>query len=140
MKRKLLAIILAALALCMLGGFTLGGRGARSIPAGMLLSADADGASHWGNHPPVGPLTLREGQEELEVSEQNISAFITAGDREALKEIYTVMFERGELSDEEYALAKRWDWIIPVSEKIPLDDFEIDVAGIRTGTDGGGAR
>ncbi|RGB63723.1 hypothetical protein DW086_13640, partial [Harryflintia acetispora] len=41
MKRKLLAIILAALALCMLGGFTLGGRGARSIPAGMQLSADA---------------------------------------------------------------------------------------------------
>ena len=61
MKRKLLAIILAALALCMLGGFTLGGRGARSIPAGMQLSADADGASHGGNHPPVGPLTLRGG-------------------------------------------------------------------------------
>ena len=125
MKRKLLAIILAALALCMLGGFTLGGRGARSIPAGMQLSADADGASHGGNHPPVGPLTLRGGQEELEVSEQNISAFITAGDREALGRIYTAMFERGELSEEEYALAEKWDWIIPDEEKIPLDDFSI---------------
>ena len=146
MKRKLLAIILSALALCMLGGFTLGGRGARSIPAGMQLSADADGASHGGNHPPVGPLTLRGGQEELEVFEQNISAFITAGDREALKEIYTAMYEAGELTAGEYALAKRWDWIIPESERIPLDDFEIDVAGIRTGTgwesgySGGGVR
>ena len=88
----------------------------------------------------MGPLTLRGGQEELEVSEQNISAFITAGDREALKEIYTAMYEAGELTAGEYALAKRWDWIIPVSEKIPLDAFEIDVAGIRTGTDGGGVR
>ena len=113
---------------------------AGSISAEMQLPADAGGPPHGGNHPPVGPLTLRGGQEELEVFEQNISAFITAGDREALKEIYTAMHEAGELTAGEYALAKRWDWIIPVSEKIPLDDFEIDVAGIRTGTDGGGAR
>ena len=55
----------------------------------------------------------------------DVPGLIAAGDREALKEIYTVMFERGELSDEEYALAKRWDWIIPESEKEPLDDFVI---------------
>ena len=152
MKKKAIAVLLCVLALTVLGGFTVGGSGLReyyevgSISAEMQLPADAGGPPHGGNHPPVGPLTLRGGQEELEVSEQNISAFITAGDREALKEIYTVMFERGELSDEEYALAKRWDWIIPESERIPLDDFEIDVAGIRTGTgwesgySGGGVR
>ena len=89
MKRKLLAIILSALALCMLGGFTLGGSVSPEHPV-----ADVPG-------------------------------LIAAEDREALKEIYTVMFERGELSDEEYALAKRWDWIIPESEKEPLDDFVI---------------
>ena len=131
MKKKAIAVLLCVLALTVLGGFTVGGSGLReyyevgSISAEMQLPADAGGPPHGGNHPPVGPLTLRGGQEELEVFEQNISAFITAGDREALKEIYTVMFERGELSDEEYALAKRWDWIIPESEKEPLDDFVI---------------
>ena len=110
MKRKLLAIILSALALCMLGGFTLGGSVSPEHPV-----ADVPG-------------------------------LIAAEDREALKEIYTAMYEAGELTAGEYALAKRWDWIIPESERIPLDDFEIDVAGIRTGTDwesgdsGGGVR
>ena len=152
MKKKAIAVLLCVLALTVLGGFTVGGSGLReyyevgSISAEMQLPADAGGPPHGGNHPPVGPLTLRGGQEELEVSEQNISAFITAGDREALKEIYTAMYEAGELTAGEYALAKRWDWIIPESERIPLDDFEIDVAGIRTGTDwesgysGGGVR
>ena len=146
MKKKAIAVLLCVLALTVLGGFTVGGSGLReyyevgSISAEMQLPADAGGPPHGGNHPPVGPLTLRGGQEELEVFEQNISAFITAGDREALKEIYTAMYEAGELTAGEYTLAKRWDWIIPESERIPLDDFEIDVAGIRTGTDRGGVR
>ncbi|WP_195283456.1 hypothetical protein [Harryflintia acetispora] len=36
MKTKLFAIILSALTLCILGGFTLGGSGARDYYAGLL--------------------------------------------------------------------------------------------------------
>lgn len=90
MKTKLFAIILSALTLCVLGGFSSGGNGGSP------------------EHP-----------------KPDVPGLIAAGNREALGRIYTAMFERGELSEEEYALAEKWDWIIPDEEKIPLDDFSI---------------
>ena len=67
MKKKAIAVLLCVLALTVLGGFTVGGSGLReyyevgSISAEMQLPADAGGPPHGGNHPPVGPLTLRGG-------------------------------------------------------------------------------
>ena len=67
MKKKAIAVLLCVLALTVLGGFTVGGSGLReyyevgSISAEMQWPADAGGPPHGGNHPPVGPLTLRGG-------------------------------------------------------------------------------
>ena len=74
MKRGMV-IMGAALALCTLAGFTVGGSGRREYYAGLLgegievggisaemqLPADAGGPPHGGMIPPVGPLTLRGG-------------------------------------------------------------------------------
>ena len=79
--KRIVIVCTAVLALAVLGGFTLGDSGARehyagllregiitgaefmagSISAEMQLPADAGGPPHGGNHPPVGPLTLRGG-------------------------------------------------------------------------------
>ena len=106
MKAKLFTVILSALALAVLGGFTLEDSGARehyagllregiitgaefmagSISAEMQLPADAGGPPHGGNHPPMDPLTLRGeatvGESEKEPLDDFVIGEITQG-REA---------------------------------------------------------
>ena len=82
MKKKAIAVLLCVLALTVLGGFTVGGSGLReyyvvgSISAEMRLPADAGGPPHGGNHPPVGPLTLRGGISVGESEKEPLDDFV----------------------------------------------------------------
>ena len=96
MKAKLFTVILSALALAVLGGFTLGDSGAREHYAGLLregiitgaefmvggvstetpLPADAGGPPHGGNHPPMDPLTLRGGISVGESEKEPLDDFV----------------------------------------------------------------
>ena len=96
MKAKLFTVILSALALAVLGGFTLEDSGARehyagllregiitgaefmlgSISAEMQLPADAGGPPHGGNHPPMDPLTLRGGISVGESEKEPLDDFV----------------------------------------------------------------
>ena len=96
MKAKLFTVILSALALAVLGGFTLGDSGTRehyagllregiiteaefmagSISAEMQLPADAGGPPHGGNHPPMDPLPLRGGISVGESEKEPLDDFV----------------------------------------------------------------
>ena len=94
--KRIVIVCTAVLALAVLGGFTLGDSGARehyagllregiiteaefmvgSISAEMQLPADAGGPPHGGNHPPVGPLTLRGGATVGESEKEPLDDFV----------------------------------------------------------------
>ena len=80
MKAKLFTVILSALALAVLGGFTLEDSGAREHYAGLLremqLPADVGGPPHGGNQPPMDPLTLRGGATVGESEKEPLDDFV----------------------------------------------------------------